>query len=159
MKKLVIFLDIDGVLNCRKTICKSSLCIDKELLSNYETFITEIAKRFTVFVVLCSSWRNSTEHLTFLESYDVWCDDMTSRFRLSGTRSLEILDYLVDHPDIDPKYCIILDDMVTQEAILNWDEDLKKKGVQSIPLNYDTGFDTNALNYAKELLKNLPQED
>jgi hypothetical protein len=102
----VIFLDIDGVLNCSKTRNprKFPYVIDKRLLARLQKLLDRTGAK----VVLSSSWRLDPIGLFAAKHWgvpfiDVCPDNPKSR------RCKEILDWLSDHPKAT-RYAIIDDE-------------------------------------------------
>ena len=138
----VIFLDIDGVLNCRnsKSRCGMYTGIDRDKTRRLAKIVNETGAS----IVLSSSWRHVwIPDYKYKENIDIYTDsyagkylknhlkkkgglvavDKTSQMHKFDTyRNQEILKYLTDHPHI--KYYVILDDAsflfdLTNPAIVN----------------------------------------
>jgi hypothetical protein len=102
----VIFLDIDGVLNCDETKNERSFpyVVDRRLLENFK----ELLKRTGAQVVLSSSWRTDPIGLLAAKHYRVpfmdVCPDLPD-----VSRRDEIRKWLEAHPETD-RYVVIDDD-------------------------------------------------
>ena len=115
MKK-IIFLDIDGVLNCSKTTetFDGLLGLDKKLVKNYYRILEEAH----VEVVLSSTWRLGKNWIVDLcragLNTDKIIDRTPSKPLLGGSemheRGLEIYTWLVKNDEEDVDYIIIDDD-------------------------------------------------
>jgi HAD domain in Swiss Army Knife RNA repair proteins len=102
----VIFLDIDGVLNCAKTPNprKFPYVVDKRLLGR----LKKLLDRTEAKVVLSSSWRLDPIGLFAAKHYGVPFIGV-SPDKPRSPRSKEILDWLSDHPKAT-RYAIIDDE-------------------------------------------------
>jgi hypothetical protein len=102
----VIFLDIDGVLNCKQTPNprKFPYIIDQRLLARFKNLIS----RTNAQVVLSSTWRLDPAGVFSAEHYGVpfmdLCPDMPDRPRRD-----EALTWLSAHPDV-ARFAIIDDE-------------------------------------------------
>jgi hypothetical protein len=102
----VLFLDIDGVLNCSKTPNPRKLpyVIDKKLLARLERLLERTGAK----VVLSSSWRLDPVGLLAAKYWGIpyWdvCPDLPKR-----TRRDEVLTWLARHPKVI-RYAIIDDE-------------------------------------------------
>lgn len=105
----IIFLDVDGVLNCRTDFKKSSLCLDKVKVKR----LHKIVKTTKASIVLSSTWRKFYDHCDYLVEHGVKFMDKTPtniRETWSGNyvrRGEEINKWLKSH-HVD-KYVIIDD--------------------------------------------------
>lgn len=111
MNSKVIFLDIDGVLNCASDFTgKTNKILNKNMISR----LNVIKKATGAKCVLSSSWRKSTAHAKFLKKHGVPYFDMTPtdiRGPNLGSyieRGKEIDAWLKKHPEVI-NY-VILDD-------------------------------------------------
>jgi tRNA A37 N6-isopentenylltransferase MiaA len=144
----VIFLDIDGVLNCSKTLERFHGCfgLDKELVvrMNYVKCCVSDLK-----IVLSSTWRilpeNKEEVERHLEIYDTTCKRWFDReHEHHSTRGEEIQEWLNRHPEVE-KYVILDDDTdMLPEQLPHffrtyWDNGLTEEIADSIinRFNYD----------------------
>ena len=102
----VIFLDIDGVLNCDKTPNprKFPYVVDKKLLLRFNGLL----KRTRAKVVLFSSWRCDPVGLLAARHYDVPFIDVCPD-RPKSPRGKEMLKWLADHPGVS-RFAIIDDE-------------------------------------------------
>ena len=102
----VIFLDIDGVLNCSKTPNprKFPYIVDKKLLARFK----KLVERTQAKVVLSSSWRIDPVGLYAAKHFGVpfidVCPDMPK-----SPRRAEVLTWLSRHPAVS-RYAIIDDE-------------------------------------------------
>ena len=102
----VIFLDIDGVLNCEKTPNprKFPYVVDKKLLARLQ----KLLERTGAKVVLSSSWRLDPIGLFAAKHWRVpfmdVCPDMPKRSRRD-----EVLMWIAHHPNVS-RYAIIDDE-------------------------------------------------
>jgi HAD domain in Swiss Army Knife RNA repair proteins len=102
----VIFLDIDGVLNCRKTPNprKFPYVIDDELLARF----TQLLQQTGASVVLSSTWRYDPAGIFSAKHYGVPFMDITPDMP-NEPRCKEILEWLRDHPEVT-RYVVIDDE-------------------------------------------------
>jgi HAD domain in Swiss Army Knife RNA repair proteins len=102
----VIFLDIDGVLNCRKTpnLRKFPYVIDDELLARF----TQLLQQTGASVVLSSTWRYDPAGIFSAKHYGVPFMDITPDMP-DEPRCKEILEWLRDHPEVT-RYVVIDDE-------------------------------------------------
>jgi hypothetical protein len=102
----VIFLDIDGVLNCRKTPNprKFPYVIDDELLARF----TQLLQQTGASVVLSSTWRYDPAGIFSAKHYGVPFMDITPDMP-DEPRCKEILEWLRDHPEVT-RYVVIDDE-------------------------------------------------
>src|SRR5712671_3965140 len=102
----VIFLDIDGVLNCEKTPNprKFPYVVDRKLLTRLKTLLERTGAK----VVLSSSWRLDPIGLFAAKHWGVpfidVCPDMPKRSRRD-----EVLTWIAHHPKVT-RYAIIDDE-------------------------------------------------
>ena len=102
----VIFLDIDGVLNCSKTANprKFPYVVDKRLLARLQKLLNRTGAK----VVLSSSWRLDPVGLLAAKYWKVPFIDVCPD-KPGSPRRMEILDWLSDHPKAT-RYAIIDDE-------------------------------------------------
>jgi HAD domain in Swiss Army Knife RNA repair proteins len=102
----VIFLDIDGVLNCKKTPNPRDLpyVIDKRLLHTFQ----RVVSRTRAKVVLISDWRHDPAGLFSARHRGLNYADVVPDLR-RRPRGEEILAWLRDHPEVT-RYAVIDDD-------------------------------------------------
>jgi hypothetical protein len=102
----VIFLDIDGVLNCKKTRNPRQFpyVVDKRLLRRFNRLLDRTGAK----VVLSSSWRVDPAGLFAAKHWDVpfidICPDMPK-----SPRRREVLTWLRLHPKVT-RYAVIDDE-------------------------------------------------
>ena len=126
----VIFLDIDGVLNCStsKSFCHDDLCgIIHGIDSDKVKRLAKIVEATNAKIVLSSDWRVGWEkhymtrkpsHAKYLDNHlkkkgNITIFDKTPLFHSGYWRGEEILTYLRSHPDIT-NY-VILDDTLFED--------------------------------------------
>jgi len=102
----IIFLDIDGVLNCSKTkeFKTEKYAIDKILLKRLKNIIEKTG----VSIVLSSVWRFDENSCVYLKSIGINFIDKTPNFK-NKIRGYEIEAWLKEHPEVK-KYAILDDD-------------------------------------------------
>lgn len=118
--KPIIFLDVDGVLNCAadfdrfESLTSAGTILDPEKVAR----VNELKRMFDADIVLSSSWRMYPDGLEALTLAGIaWID--TTAMRMSADRCYEILDYIREH---NVKVFVILDDDSTvqrEEALRN----------------------------------------
>ena len=102
----ILFLDIDGVVNCSSTNFKTSLWP----LDRYMAFLVgRIVLETDCKVVLSSSWRHHPEGFAVVEKHIVPILDKTPELSLTTIRGKEIQDWLDRHPEVT-RYAILDDD-------------------------------------------------
>ena len=106
MSMKVIFLDIDGVLNCDRTPNprKFPYVVDRRLLAR----LKKLLKRTRAKVVLSSSWRLDPVGLSAAKYWDVPFIDTLPDLP-KKTRRDEVLSWLAAHPKVT-RYAIIDDE-------------------------------------------------
>jgi hypothetical protein len=102
----VIFLDIDGVLNCPKTPNPRSFpyVIDDRLLARFR----QLLERTGASVVLSSTWRYDPAGIFSAKRYGVPFIDITPDLP-NEPRCKEILEWLRNHPEVT-RYVVIDDE-------------------------------------------------
>lgn len=107
----IIFLDIDGVLNCNDDFKgrKTSKVLNKLMIERLHKIIEKTAAK----VVLSSTWRLHKTHLSYLRRNGVKYVDKTIDLGFPpserrGKRGAEIDHWLGEHPHV--KKFVILDD-------------------------------------------------
>ena len=114
MSRLVLFLDVDGVLNTKK--CRNqNVALDPDCVSVLHKFLSGYSE-YKVEIILVSFWkasfygtldeRNSTR-VKMLESA---LDPYTITGKVSEPRSRGIMDYLSEHTFSEGDIILILDD-------------------------------------------------
>jgi len=104
----VLFLDIDGVVNCAKTTQRHRGVIG---IDPYMAFIVgKLVDNVGCKVVLSSSWKNWAEGIAEIEKQVVKLHDKTPYLHYSeACRGDEIKAWLDKHPEVE-KYAILDDD-------------------------------------------------
>jgi hypothetical protein len=106
MKMKVIFLDIDGVLNCKKTPNPRKLpyIVDPKLLECFEGILDRTGAK----AVLSSTWRYDPAGLFSAKHWGVPFVDVTPDMPTQPRRN-EVLAWLKEHPDVE-RYAVIDDE-------------------------------------------------
>jgi hypothetical protein len=101
----VIFLDIDGVLNCDATSNPRDFpyVVDQVLLARFKELVSKTGAK----VVLSSTWRSDPIGLLAARHFDIPFDDVCTDTP-GAPRCEEILSWLRRHPDVT-RY-VVLDD-------------------------------------------------
>lgn len=101
----VIFLDIDGVLNCEQTLERHDgfLGIEHGKVILLNNIVNETGAK----IVLSSTWRLDPDWNDTMKSYGINCIDRTICLP-SRIRGLEINEWIERHPDV--KTFAIIDD-------------------------------------------------
>ena len=139
----VLFLDIDGVLNCMyPTPSDDHEWIDLEEW-RYGFNPELVAKlRFVIAntnckIVVSSSWRHHTNYAPYQHDRN-WRDVLSEKLRRpreevfagetghdeKGRRGVEILQWLSEHPKVD-SYCVVDDEIVDIEPYVDKDKIVK----------------------------------
>lgn len=102
----VLFLDIDGVVNCSSTMQRHGafIGIDPRLAAR----VKKIKKATGCKIVLSSTWRLNGESRAEVVRHGLHFIDITPEAR-SGIRGNEIYAWLQDHPEVT-RYAILDDD-------------------------------------------------
>jgi hypothetical protein len=102
----VVFLDIDGVLNCSKTPNPRNLpyVVDELLLARFR----DLLRRTGASVVLSSTWRYDPAGLFAAKHYGIPFIDVTPDLP-QEPRCKEVLEWLRTHPDVN-RYAVIDDE-------------------------------------------------
>ncbi len=102
----VIFLDIDGVLNCKKTPNPRKLpyIVDTKLLERFESLLERTGAK----VVLSSTWRYDPAGLFSAKHWGIPFVAVTPDMPTQPRRE-EVLAWLNEHPDVD-RYAVIDDE-------------------------------------------------
>ena len=123
----ILFLDVDGVLNCKTTNFKTSLWP----FDRHKAFLVgRILDKTDAKLVLSSSWRHHPDGVATVEKHVFKVYDKTPV--LSGTynRGYEIKAWLDDHPGVE-KYAILDDDddMIEGQVLFQttWEEGLTEE--------------------------------
>lgn len=124
----VIFLDVDGVLNCRATFMAQQdkhHVLDEELIARCNALVRETGAR----IVLSSTWRLLPEARAALKASPLDTSAMigstptggeVSAHLFSGQqRGDEIASWLSEHPEVE-RYVIIDDDSDMRPEQLPW---------------------------------------
>jgi hypothetical protein len=105
IKRPVIFLDIDGVLNRSSSDARSNEHdVATELLARLKTLVTSADAR----VVLASTWRHETGGLRKARELGIPFEDVLPDLR-PHSRGTEVKAWLADHPNVE-RFAIIDDD-------------------------------------------------
>ena len=122
----VIFLDIDGVLNCQDTqdrLSKFIIGLDDEKIE----VLQAIVEQSNAYLVLTSSWMNIEENLLYLErrlaEHKLFIFDQVDH--LGGKRGTAIHKYLNEHQNIDA-WCVIDD-----ERFRDYDDEIERHFVKT----------------------------
>jgi hypothetical protein len=122
----VIFLDIDGVLNCATTRerFRGAVGIDGQLLHRFKMILNQTAAE----VVLSSTWRLFPDMRDELRLLGVKIKDITPDNK-GGLRGDEIAKWLWDHPEVST-YAILDDDSdMLAEQLPNFFKTTWEKGL------------------------------
>lgn len=131
--KKVLFLDIDGVINCSRTAFAFNgypWDLDVVNLRKFDSVaiaaIRKICRLGDIGIVLSSSWRLHFSCFEISNAFDLPVFDCTSARLSNRKRGYEIKEWLDEHPGVE-KYCIVDDipDML-DDQLLNFvqtDED------------------------------------
>jgi hypothetical protein len=105
IKRPVIFLDIDGVLNRSPSDARSNEHdVATELLARLKTLVTSANAR----VILASTWRHETGGLRKAREAGIPFEDVLPDLR-PHSRGMEVKAWLADHPNVE-RFAIIDDD-------------------------------------------------
>jgi len=120
----VIFLDIDGVLNCKtsKSKCQNYKGIDNDKVKKLKQIVEQTDSR----LILCSSWKKEWEKIDKeLQDYSAnYLDKKLRKEKLyildktcdnGNNRGKGILSWLNKHPNVD-KYIILDDELFDYET-------------------------------------------
>jgi hypothetical protein len=107
----VIFLDLDGVLNCRESDWSQGLCADADKVALFN----ELVRRTGAWVVLSSTWRQDPEWRAKMEGLGLDFEFLDRTPRSSGGRGREIYAWLSKNRDL--KSYAILDDRADMLAL------------------------------------------
>lgn len=143
MDMKVLFLDIDGVLNCMyPTPSDSHEWIDldewrygfnPELVARLRFIIANTNCK----IVVSSSWRHHTNYAPYQPDRN-WRDILSEKLRCpreevfagetgydkKGRRGMEIKQWLAEHPEVDA-YCVVDDEIVDIEPYIDKDKIVK----------------------------------
>lgn len=140
----LLFLDVDGVLNCRADFEQSA---SMHVLNNDKLLLLKrIVDQTGCAVVLSSSWRSCNHARKILENklWQVGIDLLgTTPDRLSTPRALEILQW-VRHNKITPTKAVVLDDDV--------DAAVREDGWMFAHTSFSTGLTEELTNQIIEFL-------
>ena len=136
MKEIkVIFLDIDGVLNCAKTKERYRGCIgvDKQLLKR----LLRLVEKTGAKLVLSSTWRLGDDWQSSMARYGVPVS-MRTPYHGGSIRGEEIDEWLRLHPYVK-KYAIVDDDsdMLPHQPLFKttWEEGLTEEVARRIEMH------------------------
>ena len=104
----IVFLDIDGVLNCSDDFKRikhtDGLCLSPQKLNRLRRILRETGAK----IVLSSTWRRHEDAMDFLNANGIhWIDKTPASF--SGMRGREVSEWLNKHGSEVESY-VILDD-------------------------------------------------
>lgn len=114
----ILFLDVDGVLNSNKYLCKKYEEKGKVTLNREEFFdpecmhiLKEITDRFNLSIVITSSWKIAEYHILkdVFSKYKITIYDKTKNY--GDMRGKEITEWLNNHKDVVSNYVILDDDI------------------------------------------------
>lgn len=151
----VIFLDVDGVLNCRtsKSRCGEYVGVDKDKIKRLAKIVDATGAK----IVLSSTWNESFNKSAIPLDYDgeyltkhLWNHGklrITTKTKevLGSNRGTEIKDWLVDHERWDITNWVVLDDQVSDD----YDGDIMNKLVLT---DSETGLTDDNVAVAIEVL-------
>lgn len=129
----ILFLDVDGVLNCRTTYTKGSefFGIDPYMV----LLVHRIIEATGCKVVLSSSWRHTEAGRKIVKKAVPFIDITPSLYGEGMTRGHEIDAWVRHHPDVS-KYAILDDDsdMLAGQPLFKttWDEGLTQAIVDEV---------------------------
>ena len=115
----ILFLDIDGVVNCKETFTKG---VQHMLDDDCAERVRRIVRETGCLVVLSSSWRGSADSRAEIEKRVTPIHDITGRC-CSGIRGVEINNWInknIPYKERDALQYAILDD---DSDMLMWQED------------------------------------
>jgi len=111
----VIFLDVDGVINSRRTCIAYDGYpweVDKQGLKMFDHVAIDLIRvaceKTGARIILSSTWRRSTGHVNMAVAMHLPMMDSTPE-KLSSARGEEIAMWLRDHPEVE-QYAIVDDD-------------------------------------------------
>lgn len=137
----VIFLDVDGVLNCQSTFLENnynmtSLC-DQRL-----SLFADIIKQTSAIVVMSSSWRIDQNTREYIESHllkkGVKVHDVTPF--LNCTRHIEIVQWINDNKHMNFGNIAIIDDDTDACIPANLHMEVKDLSIKYFQTHFDTGL-------------------
>ena len=138
MVNLVIFLDIDGVLNTPPMYGKK---IESENVSIFNKLIELLNKKYNVEIVVSSSWRLSSGVNKILRESGIKTKLKGITPNL-GDRNKEINTYIKNN-NLDKENCLVLDD----------EEDIVRNVICNYYItNYKTGIVENDINKIVKVL-------
>ena len=138
MVNLVIFLDIDGVLNTPPMYGKK---IESENVSIFNKLIETLNKKYNVEIVVSSSWRLSSGVNKILRESGIKTKLKGITPNL-GDRNKEIDTYIKNN-NLDKENCLVLDD----------EKDIVKNVICNYYItNYKTGIVENDINKIVKIL-------
>lgn len=114
----ILFLDVEGVLNSHKYLCRKYEEKGRVVLTREEFFDPECMKILKVivdlydfYVVITSSWKIAEYHILkeVFSKYEISIYDRTNNY--GDMRGQEIIDWLKDYQNIVKNYVILDDDI------------------------------------------------
>ena len=151
----VIFLDVDGVLNCRtsKSRCGNIIGVDKDKVKR----LAKIVEVTDAKIVLCSSWRESFDKSArpldnegeYLAKH-LWNHGKVriatkTKYIDGSCRGTEIKTWLTDHANWNITHWAVLDDSIFDD----YDDDICKRLIQT---SYDVGLTDDDVGVAIKML-------
>lgn len=135
-EKMVIFLDIDGVLNCASD-WKRPFTINPDCLYEFKKLLSLDGQNH---IILTSTWKNSFD-ISFFSKYGITVKDVTKT--VPGKTRQEEVEYYIKRHGI--KDYVILDDDISLYP--------NPKELNLYIVNYKTGFTENDFKKLKRLIK------
>ncbi len=115
MKRIFIFLDVDGVLNTSAQ-WKRMYQLDEGCVAQFNEYVRTLSAEGSVRIILTSSWKNGFDPAgRHTPQIQVLIDKLAvpvlgkTENRADGDRAAEINDYIRNH-DLEHEPCIIIDD-------------------------------------------------
>lgn len=131
----VLFLDIDGVVNCKDTVQRHRGFIGIDPLLAF--YVGKIQLDTDCEVVLSSSWRYTQDGIDEVERCVVKCLDITTKSHGLSSRGMEIKEWLDSHPEVT-RYAILddnsdmLDEQLPNFFKTPWDTGITKEIAEAV---------------------------
>lgn len=151
IERPVVFLDIDGVLNCSKDFDAEDKIFGPGLVlcdKKVERFL-KLKEEFNLIVVLSSTWRLYDKCRQCLVSRGISWDSVTGESQISNTRASEIFNWLHTNKKLESLFIILDDDGSPQ-----LDSSLKKRHIYT---SFSEGFTEEKFEEARKLLLELTE--